>query len=141
MPEPTIRPYAPADLEACVAIFDRAWHAGHPYAPRKIDAEVFASETEGERTFVAVLVEGVAGFVSLYPPQGFIHHLYVDPEFQRRGIGQALLAAAVVDVGGRASLKCQLKNRRALAFYRRLGWSDGDTGGDEATPWIRMYSP
>ena len=43
--------------------------------------------------------------------------------------------------GGRASLKCQLRNPGALAFYRRLGWRDGETGEGEAGPWVRMRFP
>lgn len=137
-----IRDFRPEDLEACAAIFDRAWHAGHGYAPRVIDASVLARETQGERMFVA---EGdaarIAGFASLYEPQSFIHHLYVEPAFQRRGIGRALLLHAVGIAGGPASLKCQLRNAEALAFYRGLGWRDGETGEGEFGSWVLMRSP
>ncbi len=140
-----IRDFLAGDAEACAAIFDRAWHAGHPYAPRAIDVIVLAAETEGERLFVAEVAGEIAGFVTLYEPQSFVHHLYVDPARQGRGIGTALLAHAVARAfahgAGRVSLKCQLRNTRALAFYRRLGWREGETGDGEAGPWVRMESP
>jgi GNAT superfamily N-acetyltransferase len=137
----SIRAFAPADTERCVRLFDRAWHAGHPYAPRRVDRAAFAAETKGEEVLVAVTAEGIAGFVSLYAPGRFIHHLYVDPDLQGRGIGRALLDRAVKLAGGRASLKCQLRNARAIRFYRRLGWREADTGGDEDMPWVRMLNP
>ena len=64
----SIRPYAPPDVTACVGIFDRAWHAGHPYAPRPIDETVLATETADETLFVAVDErDDVVGFVSHLP--------------------------------------------------------------------------
>ena len=74
-----IRDFTLADAEACVRVFERAWHAGHPYAPRKIDIAALAAETKGERVVVAEVDGKVVGFFSLYEPQSFVHHLYVEP--------------------------------------------------------------
>lgn len=138
----TIRPNKPSDSLACTKIFDRAWHVGHPYAPRVIDAAVFAKETFEEVQFVAVGENGaVAGFVSLYEPQGFVHHLYVDPAVHGRGIGKALLAHAVAKAGGTATLKCQTRNEGALTFYRRLGWVEVAAGVSEFGEWVALRSP
>jgi len=136
-----VRDFLPTDAEACAGIFDRAWNAGHPYAPRAIDRAAFETETKDERLLVAEFLGKRAGFVSLYEPQIFVHHLYVDPTLQGRGIGRALLQRAVALVGGHASLKCQIRNADALAFYRRLGWRYGETGQGDFGPWIRMLFP
>lgn len=138
----TIRPYAPSDITACVGIFDRAWRAGHPFAPRRIDPTVFATETEGEMLFVAE-DDGkeIAGFASLYQPESFIHHLYVEPRLRNRGLGSALLAHAVAAAGGSASLKCQLGNPAALGFYRHLGWTEIVAGTNEFGAWVTLRSP
>jgi len=137
-----IRPYAPADAAICAGIFDRAWRVGHPFAPRRIDASVFAQETEGETLFVA---EGdrneIVGFVSLYSKESFIHHLYAEPRLRNRGIGSALLAHAVAAAGGSASLKCQLGNQAALGFYRHLGWVEVVAGTNEFGAWVTLRSP
>ena len=135
-----IRAYAPADAEACTRIFDRAWHAGHPYAPRRIDRAEFAENTRDENVLVTELGGfGLAGFVSVYEPQRFVHNLYVEPQLQGRGVGRALLGRALVLTGGKASLKCQARNTGALAFYRDLGWTAGEEGGTEPERWVRLY--
>ena len=136
-----IRPFASSDAGSCISIFDRAWHFGHPHAPRGIDAAIFGTETKDEAIFVAEIAGAIAGFVSLYEPQGFVHHLFVDPPSHGRGIGTALLAHAVALAGGRATLKCQSRNSQALAFYRRLGWIEVAAGNGEFGSWIAMRSP
>ena len=136
-----IRPYTPADAEACVGIFDRAWHAGHPYAPRRIDLAVLAAETKDETILIGKVSGSIACFVSIYLPQSFVHHLYVDPALQGRGFGTTLLERAVVLAGGSASLKCQTRNESALGFYRRLGWVEVTAGTGEFGPWVAMRSP
>jgi len=47
----------PTDAAACARIFDRAWHAGHPYAPREIDRAAFEAETRGDLTELDRLLE------------------------------------------------------------------------------------
>jgi len=137
----SIRQFIPSDAADCVRIFDRAWNSGHPYAPRRIDLASFEVETSGETLLIAEVDNRVAGFVSVYLPQTFVHHLYVEPSLQGRGIGKALLTNAVALTGGQASLKCQTRNADAISFYRRLGWRDGETGESEFGPWIRLLSP
>jgi GNAT superfamily N-acetyltransferase len=137
-----IRPYAPADLKACAGIFDRAWREGHPFAPRKIDASVLADEIVGETIFVAEDDDHtITGFVSIYAPDSFIHHLYVEPRLRNRGIGSALLRHAVAKVGGPATLKCQLGNQPALGFYRHLGWTEIVAGTNQYGAWVTLRSP
>ena len=139
---PKIRPFVAADAKICADIFDRAWRAGHPFAPRKIDAATFATETEGETLFVAEDDRSeIAGFVSLYEPAQFIHHLYIDPRLRNRGLGSALLAHAVAKAGGSATLKCQLGNQPALGFYRHLGWVEVVAGTSEFGAWVALRSP
>jgi len=90
-----------------------------------------------QRTFVAVVDEAVAGFVSLGvwrgdpvpdPGTGELYALYVRSTYWRRGIGTAL-----VDIGAQVQredgfLRVRLwvvdGNDRALGFYRRHGWLD-----------------
>ncbi|KAA2236721.1 GNAT family N-acetyltransferase [Salinarimonas soli] len=137
-----LRPYRDADAPACAGVFDRAWHAGHPYAPRVIDEAVFLRETAGRRLIVAACgADRVLGFAGVHVPGAFVHHLYVDPPRAGGGIGRDLLAAALQLAGGRASLKCRLRNERALRFYEREGWTRGETGFEGGEPWIRLLSP
>jgi GNAT superfamily N-acetyltransferase len=83
----------------------------------------FASATVGEDIFVAVNSKsGVVGFVSVWTPESFIHHLYVDAAFQRLGIGTELLASLREWLPQPWTLKCVSANRKAIAFYISRGW-------------------
>jgi GNAT superfamily N-acetyltransferase len=137
-----VRPFRPADAPACADIFDRSWHAGHPYAPRRIDLAAFERAVE-DRSVIVVEADGVVlGFAAVHLPERFVHHLYVEPTAFGRGIGRALLDGAVRLAGGPATLKCQTRNGRAMAFYLRAGWIGGETGEEADTgPWQRMHSP
>jgi GNAT superfamily N-acetyltransferase len=84
-----LRPYRDADAPACAGVFDRAWHAGHPQAPRVIDEAVFLRETAGRQLIVAVDAgDRVTGFAGVHVPGAFVHHLYVCPAHAGRGIGR-----------------------------------------------------
>jgi ribosomal protein S18 acetylase RimI-like enzyme len=130
------------EADACAAIFERAFNAGHPYAARPVTRADFLAAVDGRDVLVARLAGGApAGFAAVVRGHAFIHHLYVDPDFAGRGIGRALLARAVALAGGAATLKCQLGNPRALAFYRRLGWTEGERGGEAPFEWVRLAAP
>ncbi len=82
---------------------------------------------------VAVSDEAVVGFYSLGAAddpgyRNYLWHLYVDPAFQRRGVGRALDAKALAEIGARGDTTAWLDvlaaNQRARAFYRALGWRE-----------------
>lgn len=83
----------------------------------------YARDTQDERVLVAVDAEDRAlGFVSIYEPERFVHHLYVSRPHRGHGLGTALLAAATARLAGPAWLKVDASNQAARAFYRRRGW-------------------
>lgn len=54
----------------------------------------FDEHTRGEALLVAqARDEGIVGFVSVWEPERFVHHLYVAGTRLREGIGAALLRA------------------------------------------------
>jgi ribosomal protein S18 acetylase RimI-like enzyme len=129
-----IRPASPDDVAALRELFFAARIAAFFWAvPDLLQREDFDAATQDEPILVAVLNEQIVGFVSWWPPENFIHNLFVDPTHQGRGIGPQLLTAALRQIGRPATLKCVQKNVRALAFYRRHGWliaGEGDTAGE-----------
>jgi GNAT superfamily N-acetyltransferase len=128
----------PSDLEACAEIYLTAAPIAFPWLPSDaIRREQFEAAVQ-EEVWVAETGGTIAGFVSIYLPERFIHSLYVHPARHRQGIGQALLDLALRRCGGRAELKCQEGNRGACAFYTRLGWRPVDWGWSTAGPWIRF---
>lgn len=66
--------------------------------------------------------ETILGFVSVFEPDGFIHHLYVAPKNQNQGVGKELLNSLNSWLPLPWHLKCVEANMRALRFYFREGW-------------------
>lgn len=75
----------------------------------------------------------LAGFYSLgdagdAKEHNYLWHLYVDPSWQRRGVGTALNRAALDEIASRGAALAWLDvlgtNAKALAFYRALGWRE-----------------
>ncbi len=100
--------------------------------PDHFTLEDFAIHTNGERLYVCEDECGViAGFAAIWEPDDFIHMLYIQSAFQGRGAGKALLAALPDWPKRRYRLKCLVRNVRAMAFYRALGF---EIIGDGASP-------
>lgn len=137
-----IRPYQEADssflrslyLAARLAAF--TWRDTRNYQP-----EDFDRSTLGEEIWVAEQDGKLLGFVSIYRADNFIHNLYVDPHLPPQGVGSALLYAAEQTFTSTGSLKCLVKNDKALAFYHKHGWQIVSTGGDGGEEYYLLHSP
>ena len=81
----------------------------------------FAKDTDGEEVWVAVEQGVVVGFVSIWKPDNFIHHLFVSPKNLKRGIGVRLLNHAK-KLSNNLSLKCLVQNTNATEFYISQGF-------------------
>ena len=91
--------------------------------PASFRHEDFSVHTQGEDLWIAEAQNGeTAGFMTLWPPDDFIHMLYVSRSWQGQGAGAALLAALPDWPHSKYRLKCLVKNRRANAFYRSKGF-------------------
>jgi GNAT superfamily N-acetyltransferase len=136
-----IRDFDPAqDLEVCQKIYQIARSAAFYWIdPKRFRLKDFSADIKGESVAVAEeFNRGIVGFVGIWTPDHFIHHLYVLPDRQRRGIGKALLDHALAQIGRPARLKCQRQNRNACEFYTHLGWRKGETGYDSIGDWIEF---
>jgi ribosomal protein S18 acetylase RimI-like enzyme len=101
----------------------------------------FNEDTEGELILVAKVNQEIAGFVAIWEPGSFIHHLYVLPAFQRLGVGQQLLKSAVSRCSSAVSLKCLTANVRAVDFYIKNGWAETKRGGSWDGDYILFEHP
>lgn len=94
----------------------------------------FERDTLEELVLFAADEEGKPlGFIGVWEPESFIHHLYVAEAQRGRGVGRALLAALVGKVPYPWRLKCVVANHAAHGFYTSLGWYEverahGDRG-------------
>ncbi|MHC5228088.1 N-acetyltransferase family protein [Enterococcus sp. LJL99] len=107
--------------------------------PTTFKVEDFDRDTEDELILVAEEEGIICGFISLYLPDNFIHCLFIDADFKRRGIGQKLLMEAKQRLTLPMKLKCLSKNQQALEFYKKAGWQQVDEVTGEDPYWNLIY--
>jgi ribosomal-protein-alanine N-acetyltransferase len=127
------------DRESFIAMALRSWLDAHERlltAAEVADAPAMLERawTKRWREFRVAETRGaLAGFYSLgdagdAEEDNYLWHLYVDPAWQRRGVGTALNRAALNEIAARGAATAWLdvlaKNAKALAFYRALGWCE-----------------
>ncbi|MEH6420634.1 GNAT family N-acetyltransferase [Pseudomonas sp. CGJS7] len=134
---PTVRHAVAADLDLLAPLFDSYRH----FYTQREDAAVsraFIGERlrRGDSVLLLAALDGAdgAGFTQLYPTFSSVraarvwvlNDLYVDPAARRRGVAQALLAAAAefarADGAARLELETDHDNLTAQALYDANGW-------------------
>ena len=125
----TVRLADPRDDDALQGIFARAL-TGASWLPPGAEPDTdFKRNSSGETVHVCSDAAGVLlGFIAVYEPGSFVHHLYVDAAHQGQGVGRAILTAVVDSRPDKPwRLKCVLSNTAARAFYARTGWRETET--------------
>ena len=125
----TVRLADPCDDDAVQGIFERALTSADWLAAGAEPDTDFVRNSSCETVHVCSADDGVVrGFIAVYEPGSFVHHLYVDAAFQGQGVGQAILAAVVDSRPDKPwRLKCVVVNTRARAFYAKTGWRETET--------------
>lgn len=105
--------------------------------------EDFEVQTAGEVIFLAEDErQEILGFISVWEPERFVHHLFVAPDHQRNGIGKRLLDSLSSWLPLPYRLKCKEKNLAARAFYAKHGWTEVGRGSDEHGEYLILeYNP
>lgn len=136
-----IRPATDDDRPALRELFLQARRASFTWlAPDSFQLDDYDGQTRGERVLVATAADGrIAGFVALWEPERFVHHLYIDTAWQRQGIGQALLQALGWPEQA-LQLKCLRRNEAALAFYRKLDFAGIGQGQGSDGEYVLLAS-
>lgn len=136
-----------AEVEDAAQLYVRAGSAAFTWRPkghfRADDFRLFALD---EEVWLAFMSDALVGILSIYRPESFIHCLYVDPDAQGLGVGRALVDHVRKVVGGPLTLKLDVPNKKAVAFYEATGWQrlhgPDDEGADEAgVRWARYRLP
>ncbi len=119
-----IRSYQPADCEAVLAVWARASAVAHPFLSRDFLAQERRAIGElylpNAETWVWEEGGAVAGFISLVGSE--VGGLFVDPAFQRRGIGRALIEQARA-LRGALDVDVFELNGQGRAFYAAMGFA------------------
>ena len=136
----TIRAVAASDKEALARLYLDSRCAHFDWTSRDAFAlSDFERDSEGEVIHVACDSEGqIAGFVSVWEAESFIHLLFIAPGRERQGIGRLLLQHTATWLPFPQRLKCVEANASAVAFYRRLGWLEIGQGVDGQQPYLEM---
>ncbi|KTR06279.1 hypothetical protein NS365_07590 [Aureimonas ureilytica] len=90
--------------------------------------ERFRSTFTPEHTRLVLVAEELAGCVAVKPEADglLLEHFYIDPAFQGRGLGAAILRQilATADESGQSVRLCVLQRSDAGRFYRRFGFNE-----------------
>lgn len=135
-----LRPAEPADQAECLRIWRETWPEAFSDTPLPPDEEFFR-QTLGEEIFVVPDDHGLAGFVSLWLEEPFIHFLLVDGRYRRQGVGEALLKLSIARLPAPVHLKCNPGNVRALAFYARMGCIEVECVNAPGNSFVRLRLP
>lgn len=139
---PQLRLATDADIETIADIFLRSRQVALPFlpivhTPAEDRAHMCEMLARGRIT-LAVKDERVVGF--LVDLEGWIAHLYLDPEVRRQGVGAMLLDEAK-QRHDRLELWCFQQNWAARAFYEKNGFvavKETDGENEEKLP-DRLY--
>jgi ribosomal protein S18 acetylase RimI-like enzyme len=135
----SIRRARSEEIAACAALYERVGNATFTWRPKNwFQAADFLRFAKEEAVFIAEANGQILGLVSLYRPESFVHCLYVDMPAQGLGVGTALLAHAAKEAQGALSLKVDEPNKRAVIFYKALGFTEKDSGDDHGVHWLLL---
>ena len=104
--------------------------------PESLTTSSFDKDTEGEFILVAQVDNEIAGFVSVWSADNFVHHLYVSNHGQNKGIGSRLLNSLIEKATSDLTLKCLVKNKLAINFYLKKGWKPVSEGPSDEGDYI-----
>jgi len=125
----TLVPFGQSNARECCELMNRVYGTSQGNAPAPFEswwASLIAdSEYDPALMFVATANGAVVGFCHCWTVP-FIKDLVVDPQFQRRGLGTALLTSALNAFASRSAasvdLKTDIENDNAQSLYKRLGF-------------------
>ena len=125
-----VRPMRAEELETCAALFDRVVRATFTWLDPGDPAQDFRYATLEEEVLVAEVESRIIGLAAFYRPDDFLHSIYIDAEWQGRGVGRALMREVEARADLQITLKVQVLNLAARRFYARDGFRVLEEGGD-----------
>ena len=125
----TFRPLSTDDLTAISLVHRRACLIAYrfmqwSYSLEEVEAWYSPKFAEWTWTQAAFDADVMAGFIAL--SDRHVDQLFIDPLYQRFGIGSALLVQALKSAPGRTTLHVFEANQNARAFYQRHGFCQRD---------------
>jgi ribosomal protein S18 acetylase RimI-like enzyme len=106
-----------SDFKDLVKIYNESRISVECFTDPDISIEEFTLIVKGEEIHLVAIESIIIGFISVWAKDNFIHHLYVTPGYQHRGVATNLLNSCVSCYGLPLSLKSVVSNTAACAFY------------------------
>ena len=127
----SIRPFREEDQDNVIQLWDKVFPdaPSHNNPARDIRTK---REVQPELFLVAVVEELIVGtaMAGFDGHRGWVYYLGVDPDFQRRGIGTALMKRVESRLLGlgcpKLNLQIRSNNAEVQAFYESLGYFSED---------------
>jgi len=137
-----IRPATSDDETALSRIYNEVRRAQFPWIdPASITPQDFLRDTQDEEVYLEQRGADILGFITIWVPDSFVHHLFVGLEHQGQGTGSRLLEFAQKRYAWPLHLKCVETNERALAFYRQRGGEVLDRGISHEGKYLLIEMP
>ncbi|MBP7140460.1 MAG: GNAT family N-acetyltransferase [Opitutaceae bacterium] len=138
--EISLRQATPEDGTALATLFLEVRRATFVWKnPTEFTLADFEAQTVAEAITIAENERGeLLGFISVWEPDSFIHHLYVAQRFQGQGVGRMLMESLTSWLPLPHRLKYVEDNQRAGRFYRRQGWEEIGRGFSSEGPYLLL---
>lgn len=104
--------------------------------PQAFKLSDYGTSVEGEEVWIAENDAAVVGFISLWLQDNFIHNLFVHPEWQKQGVGSALLKKAEERLPRTIELKIAMDGLNACQFYEKKGFVCIEVHPDAPEPYL-----
>jgi putative acetyltransferase len=131
-----VRPYAAADENAAIELWQRTWQHAYPdidFAQRVAWwRERWRNELVPQARILVVEMDNeLEGFVTVDPQTGYLDQIVVAPEFWGSNVAALLIDAAKSVSPAGLELLVNQDNGRAIAFYEKNGFN---MAGDDVNP-------
>jgi len=127
-PQAKLRRYSAVDEDAAIALWRRTWQVAYPDINFDSRLAWWRKRWQDEMTPIADIVvaetaDGMIGFVTVDPNNGYLDQLLVAPEAWGGGVAGALMDEAKRIAPGALFLYVNRDNARAVRFYKKHGFT------------------
>ncbi|MEO1287716.1 MAG: GNAT family N-acetyltransferase [Chloroflexota bacterium] len=133
MSDVIIRLFQVSDLNDVIRLWYDTWHITFPQLKHPDSIETWRQRFQDKiiphkQVWLATIADKCVGLLVVDKTQGYLDQLFIDADYQQRGIGRLLLdkAKSISPVG--LTLHTLISNHIACQFYEKHGFIRGKEG-------------